>query len=237
MRGVAELFGRGRVIGIGSVRASLESNYALWKLVGKENFYSSASSHTLRLLQTMRDIMRDGPTPTAAMQEVAHCDAVFILGEDITNMAPMLVLPLREAVLQRPKEVATRLHIFEWEDAIVREAIQSQTGPLFVAAQQATKLDERATATFQAAPEDIARLGYAVANLIDPSAPAAADLSEEMRNLAHTIAEALRESRRPLIVSGYSTGSIEVLKAAAHCLYRAPLQQHGHGLPGFARRG
>ena len=44
-------------------------------------------------------------------------------------------------------------------------------GPLFIAAPGATRLDDVATRTYRAAPDDVARLGFAVAHEIDPAAP------------------------------------------------------------------
>ena len=40
-----DILSHGRVVGIGSPRASIESNFALWKMVGPENFYSGMADH------------------------------------------------------------------------------------------------------------------------------------------------------------------------------------------------
>ena len=45
---------------------------------------------------------------------------------------------------------------------------RSAKGPLFIAAPGATRLDDIATNTYRAAPEDVARLGFAVAHEIRP---------------------------------------------------------------------
>jgi len=49
------------VIGIGSPRASLESNFALRTLVGADRFYAGIPSSELELLRLMLDILRAGP--------------------------------------------------------------------------------------------------------------------------------------------------------------------------------
>src|SRR5690606_35933398 len=48
----------GATIGIGSPRASLESNFALRSMVGAERFYLGVSDTEGRLLLTMLDLMR-----------------------------------------------------------------------------------------------------------------------------------------------------------------------------------
>lgn len=48
------------MIGIGSPRASVESNYALRALVGAENFYSGVSADEQRRLELMHNILQNG---------------------------------------------------------------------------------------------------------------------------------------------------------------------------------
>jgi NADH-quinone oxidoreductase subunit G len=212
----AEALARGRAIGIGSPRASLEVNFALRALVGPGNFYHGTAGRDLGLVRGMIDVLRRGPSRSASMTDTDHADAVFIVGEDVTNAAPLLALALRQAVLEKPMAIARRQRICEWLDAVLREAIQQEKGPFFVATPDQTKLDDVATATYRAAPDDIARLAMAVAHEIDPDSPAAPGLPEEVMALATRIAAALRDGRRPLVVSGSSCGSLAVARAAAN---------------------
>ena len=78
-----------------------------------------------------------------------------------------MALRLRQSVRQQPIQKANDLKIPLWLDHAVRELIQDEKGPLFIAAPFATKLDDVATEVFHAAPDDIARLGFAVAHAID----------------------------------------------------------------------
>src|SRR5260221_12901490 len=96
---------------------------------------------------------------------------------------------LRQSVRQQPmKEVALR-HIPAWHDAAAREFIQDRNGPLFIASVNATKLDDIATQTVRAAPEEIARLGFAVAHLLDQTIPAVENISPKDQALPHQITE------------------------------------------------
>ena len=212
---VSQLLKNSKVIGIGSPRASLQSNFALKKLVGDANFYKGVSSQEEELMDLSVSILKDGSVRTPSMKETEKGDAVFILGEDLTNTAPMLALAVRQSVKQQPMQDVTKLSVPEWNDAAAREIMQDKKGPLFVATVTETKLDNIATKTFRAAPQDIARLGFAVANLIDQSATQVSNLSDDEKTLADLIAKSLLSSERPVIISGTSCQSDAVLKAAA----------------------
>jgi NADH-quinone oxidoreductase subunit G len=205
----------GKVLGIGSPRASLESNFALRTLVGPDRFFAGISDQELQLLSNMLRILREGPARSPSLNEVEHSDAVFVLGEDVTNVAPIMALRLRQAVRQAPMQIAAQLHIPEWLDHSVREAVQNAKGPLFIASPYATKLDDIAAATYRAAPDDLARLGFAVAHAIDPSAPEVTGLLPELEKMVADIASALLAGHHPLVVSGTSCGSQSVIEAAA----------------------
>src|SRR6185437_13549880 len=55
------LSGGARAIGIGSPRASIEANFALRTLVGRDQFYLGLSESDHRLLTLMLTILRNGP--------------------------------------------------------------------------------------------------------------------------------------------------------------------------------
>jgi NADH-quinone oxidoreductase subunit G len=204
------------VLGIGSPRAGLEANFALRTLVSPEHFYLGVSAREQRLLSAVLSVLRHGPARTPSLHDVEQADAVFVLGEDVTNTAPRLALALRQAVRQQPLRQVDKLHIPRWNDAAIREFMQQQTGPLFLATPTRTRLDAVASETFHAAPDDVARLGFAVAHALSGNASPVADVSDEMRTLASRIAQALQEAERPLVVSGTSLGSEAVVHAAAN---------------------
>lgn len=204
------------VIGIGSPRATLEANFALRTLVGPERFFLGMATQENQLLTSMLEILQDGPARTPSLQDCEHADAALVLGEDVTQTAPRLALALRQSVRQAPMQIADGLGIPRWNDAAVREAVQQHKGPLFIASPAATQLDEVATATYRAAPDDIARLGFAVAHAIDSEAPEVTDLPEALGRQAEQIAAALCQAQHPLVVAGTSLGSPAVVQAAAN---------------------
>jgi NADH-quinone oxidoreductase subunit G len=212
----AQILSYGKAIGIGSPRASLEANFVLRELVGAENFYLGVSELEQQLTGLILTILRDGPARAASLKDAEEADAVFVLGEDVANTAPRLALALRQAARHRALEIAESLKIPRWQDAGVREATRSQGSPFFIATPDATRIDDVATRTYRAAADDIARLGFAVAHAIDAAAPPVDDLPDEIRAFAGQIAEALKQAKRPLIVSGSGCASRPVIEATAN---------------------
>jgi NADH-quinone oxidoreductase subunit G len=205
-----------RVIGIGSPRASIESNFMLRHIVGSDHFYAGLASGESRFLETALHIFRTGRARSPSLQQAAEAEGVLILGEDPSNTAPLLSLCLRQAVRQLPLERAREKKIPSWQDSAAREAIQDAKGPMFIATVEATRLDDICRESFRGAPEDIARLGYAVAQAVDDGAPEVRNLEKHILRLAKMIAAALKSVHRPLIVTGMSSGSLDILKAAAN---------------------
>src|SRR5690606_35801144 len=133
-----------RVIGIGSPRASLESNFALHELVGAENYYSGIAAAELDNLRLIRDILRNGPLPVPTLREVEQHDAIFVLGEDLTQTAARLALALRQAVKGRATEIAAEAKIPGWHQAAVQNISQGARHPLLIASLTDTSLDDGA---------------------------------------------------------------------------------------------
>ena len=213
----AEAARAGRLVGIGSARASVETNFALRELVGPENFFLGVSDARFALMGMMVEILTQGPASSASLRDAGASDAVLVLGEDAWNTAPVLGLTLRQAAMNVPAGAAMKQkRIQRWEDAALREAIHGKKGPFFVATPEPTELDSVAAETLRASPDGIARLGFAVAHEVDPNAPAVEGLPEETRLLAQRITRAFMVSEKPLVVSGCSLGSAEIIQAAAN---------------------
>jgi NADH-quinone oxidoreductase subunit G len=206
----------GKVLGIGSPRASLEANLALRAWVGAERFHTGVGDAENWLTGAMLGALRDGKARSPSLHDVELSDAVLVLGEDVTQTAPRLALSVRQSLRWRGFELADRFKIPRWLDHAVRETAQDLRSPLYVATPHSTKLDDVAAETFHTAPDDLARLGFAVAHAIDSESPEPPGLSDTMRALAQRIAEALKNARRPLVISGPSLCSEAVIQAAVN---------------------
>jgi len=205
-----------KLVGIGSPRASLEANFALATLVGKDNFYQGLSREDYNLAKTAYEILKQGTVYSPSLRDIEKSDCVLILGEDVTNTAPMVALALRKAARNKPTNMAVKMGIPSWHDSAVREITQNLKSPFFSISSYETKLDELCTESLHASSSDIARLGYAVASLLNKKAPAVKDLSQPQKDLVEKIANTLKEAKNPVIISGTHSRSEEVLHAAAN---------------------
>ncbi len=205
-----------RVIGIGSPRASLEANFTLRTLVGRANFYSGVDEVEQRLTAAAAEIMRTMPSAVSSLNSVKQCDAVLVLGEDIPNAAPVLGLNVLQSIRQQPIEGAQGHGMHYWDDTAVRVATERQAGPLFVITAAKTGLDAFATRAVRAAPDNIARLGFAIAHLLDAGAPVVYPMARDAAALAEKVADVLKEAKRPVVISGVTCRNEAVLRAAAN---------------------
>ncbi|WP_288352324.1 NADH-quinone oxidoreductase subunit NuoG [uncultured Marinobacter sp.] len=205
-----------RVIGIGSPRASLESNHQLQALVGVENFSTGIESREQACLDLMNHLHRHTGLPTPTPRDMEEHDAVLVLGEDPVQSAGRLGLSLRQAALARREALGETIGVPAWNAEALKTLAQDRYHPLFIAWPTTTDLDDVAAARYALSPDEIASLGFAVAHRIDPAAPPVEGLSEAMAEAAETIATALMAAERPLVISGGSLGSEPVLEAAGN---------------------
>ncbi|NWB89058.1 MULTISPECIES: NADH-quinone oxidoreductase subunit NuoG [Pseudomonas] len=212
----AELLRGRNIVGIGSPRASLESNFALRELVGAEHFYSGIEAAELERIRLVLQVLNDSPLPVPNMRDIEDHDAVFVLGEDLTQTAARMALALRQSVKGKAEDMAEAMRVQPWLDAAVKNIGQHALNPLFIASLAETKLDDIAEECVHAAPDDLARIGFAVAHALDASAPAVEGLDAEAQALAQRIADALLAAKRPLIIAGTSLGSKALIEAAAN---------------------
>jgi NADH-quinone oxidoreductase subunit G len=203
-----------KIIGIGSPRASLESNFALMSLVGKENFYHGISKKEYHLTKTISDFLQHSGVNTPSLKQVEKADAIFILGEDLINTAPMMALAVRQAARNMSNEEAIKRGIPLWNDAPLRELAQDTKSPVFIATPFNDSLDEITELTFHASYQDIADLGTAVVFELDNKAPYPKTKNKDLQNLAGKIALSLKNAKNPLIISGVSCGNENLVYTA-----------------------
>ncbi|MBO8844572.1 hypothetical protein INO19_14865, partial [Staphylococcus aureus] len=83
-----------------------ESNYALKRLVGSENFSIGITSQEKTVVQKCIDVLTTENIHNPSMREIEDYDAVLILGEDITQTSPRIALAVRQAAKNRAKQMA-----------------------------------------------------------------------------------------------------------------------------------
>ena len=202
-----------KIVGIGSPRASIESNYALSVLAGKENFYHGISKKEQQLTKTVLDFLQNSGVHTPSLKEIENADAVIVLGEDLTNTAPMIALALRQAARIKPNEEADKKGIPLWNDAPLRELAQETKSPIYIVTPFKDSLDEIAETSFRGSNEEIAILGSAVASSLNVKAPVPKKVIKDHKNVTEKIAASLMRANNLLIISGVTCGDEDILHA------------------------
>ncbi|CAM3568966.1 NADH-quinone oxidoreductase subunit NuoG [Rahnella bruchi] len=217
MQGAADIIRQAKkTIGIGSPRASLESNFALRELVGAENFYTGINAAEQGRLQLMLNVLRNSGVHTPALREIEDYDAVLVLGEDLTQTGARIALSVRQAVKGKARAMAAAQRVADWQIAAVQNIGQHAKHPLFITNVDNTKLDDIAAYNYRAPVDEQARFGFAIAHALDNSAPAVSDLAEGLNKKIDVIVQALTGARKPLIITGTNAGSDAIIEAAAN---------------------
>ncbi|ARU94707.1 NADH-quinone oxidoreductase subunit NuoG [Tatumella citrea] len=205
-----------KVIGIGSGRASIESNFALKQLVGADNFSTGMASREHDNVMRILEVLRDGGIYTPSLREIESYDAVLVLGEDLTQVGARVALSVRQAVKGKARELAAAQKVADWQIAAILNIGQHAKHPLFVTHVAETRLDDIAAWSYRASVEEQARLGFAIANAIDGDAPAAGEFERSLNGKLDVVVQALSGAKKPLIISGTHSGSQAMIEAAAN---------------------
>jgi NADH-quinone oxidoreductase subunit G len=208
------LISQGKTIGIGSPGASIEANFALQKLVGKENFYAGITKAEIGIIKQIIATYKSKTTNVFSLKEVEKAEGVLILGEDILKTAPRLALAVHQSVKNKPNAGAAKLNIPEWHNAAVKTAVGDDKGPLFVLTPEITWTDAFSTKSIRANTENILRLAYAIFSAVGGSSKIA-DFSSEEKENAKIVANELKSCKSVAIISGTQAGSEELIEVSA----------------------
>jgi NADH-quinone oxidoreductase subunit G len=212
---IAALRGK-KLIGIGSPRASLETNFALRSLVGEANFSTGIAAAEQACISLALQVLQTEGIETPTLRDIESKDGVLVLGEDVTQTAPRIALALRQSVKNKAVKLAADRKTAVWQDLAVKNIAQHELSPLFITSFSGTRLDDVATGVCMSTVDDQARIGFAIAHCIDSNAPAVAGLDAEAQAFARQVADALLAANKPLVVAGTSAGSQALIQSAAN---------------------
>ena len=217
-----------KVIGIGSPRASLETNFALKNMVGFDSFSTGLNHQQQALVNKCIEVLSTEGIYNPGMADIESHDAVLVLGEDITQTSSRVALSIRQAAKNEAIKMAAATKTQSWLAEPVKRIGQGVQSPVYIIDVIQTKLEDISKVSVVASPEDITKLGFkvadAIANLADDLAQIAdaqraqqdADkASDPMQALAQQIAYDLIQADKPLVVSGTSLSSTALIEAAA----------------------
>lgn len=202
-----------KVLGIGSPRASLESNFALRQLVGSSHFSTGMSQKEQSLVELAADILQTEGIYTPSLREIESYDAIVILGEDITQTAPRIALSVRQAAKNKAREMAAARKTPDWLAEPLQRIAQDAKSPIYIVSPTQTRLSDVAVAEVIASPNDIARLGFAIASAI--GGEVLPQIDKETADFARQVADTLKAAKKPLVISGTGLQDASILEAAA----------------------
>ncbi|MGO3217882.1 MAG: NADH-quinone oxidoreductase subunit NuoG [Psychrobacter celer] len=215
-----------KVIGIGSPRASLETNFALKNLVGFDNFSTGLNHQQQALVNKCIEVLSTEGIYNPSMADIEAHDAVLVLGEDITQTSSRVALSVRQAAKNEGLKMAAALQTQPWLAEPVKRIAQDALSPVYVVDVTQTKLEDISKASVVATPEDIVKLGFKVADeiagladdltqIVAPQADTTERETDAMQALALQIAYDLIQADQPLVISGSSLSSTALIEAAA----------------------
>ena len=214
-----------KVIGIGSPRASLETNFALKNLVGYDKFSTGLNHQQQALVNKCIEVLSTDGIYNPSMTDIESYDAVLVLGEDITQTSSRVALSVRQAAKNEGLKMAAALQTQPWLAEPVKRIAQNALSPVYVIDVTQTKLEDISKVSVVATPEDITKLGFKVADeivrfaddlseIVDPQISEQQDV-DGMQALAQQIAYDLLQADKPLVISGSSLSSTALIEAAA----------------------
>ncbi len=181
--------------------------------MGQANYSTGVAQKEQSLVELAASIMQTEGIYNPNMREIESYDAVLILGEDLTQTAPRMALSVRQAAKNKAREMAAKTRTPDWLAEPVQRIGQEAKSPIYILAATQTRLADVATGEVVASPNDIARLGFAVAAAV--KGETVNGLDEDAKAFAQTIADTLKAANKPLIIAGTSLQDASIMEAAA----------------------
>ncbi|WAI03099.1 NADH-quinone oxidoreductase subunit NuoG [Buchnera aphidicola] len=203
-----------RVIGIGSTRSSIENNFALQELVGKENFSNGMLEKEKNCTNLILNVLKNNDIYVPSLKEIEDYDVILILGEDLTQTSPRVSLAVRQAVKKKAQDI-TNLHgIPNWNVSPIRNISENYKNSLYIMNTHETQLDNIAEWCYFGCINDQVNLASAIAHELDHNLPQVTNLDVSLKNKVSLIANRLISSKKTLIISGSHSFSTEIISAS-----------------------
>ncbi|MCU4137058.1 NADH-quinone oxidoreductase subunit NuoG [Buchnera aphidicola (Sitobion miscanthi)] len=203
-----------RIIGVGSSRASIENNFALQELVGKENFSNGMSDKEQGCVRLILECLNNNYIYTPSLKEIESYDVILVLGEDLTQTSARVALAVRQAVKKRAQDI-TNLHgIPKWNVSSNIHIAEKCKNSLYIMHTHESKLDDISEWCYFAPINQQVDLASAIASELDKNLPKVLNLNPELKEKVLLIAHRLISSKKTLIISGTHSFNIEIIQAA-----------------------
>ncbi|TLU64185.1 NADH-quinone oxidoreductase subunit NuoG [Thalassotalea litorea] len=213
-------------VGIGSARASQESNAALKQLVGRENFCSGLTELQQECLRSCQALMLQNRQ--ASISDIEQSDCIIVLDEDLTQTSARIALAVRQATRNAAFDKAEQMGIPRWQDDAVRTAAQDLRSDLYLLQSKSCKLDDVAAFCEPMLPEQILELARDISDFANNPHPLGLAQTRtegshsESQTLLSRIVQSLQHAKRPVIIAGCSHWHLALLQAVEKLATHAP---------------
>ncbi|VFP88050.1 NADH-quinone oxidoreductase subunit G [Buchnera aphidicola (Cinara piceae)] len=203
-----------KILGIGSSRASVESNMALYHLVGKKNFSNGMLPELDECMKLIVDIIKNGGIHIPSITEIEKYDVILIIGEDITQTASLAALSVRQAVRGIYSHISKNKNIPLWHINAIKNVAQDQQNSLFIINGSETKLDEISNLCYFGSIEQQLHFSTLILDSLNDSINITKKDKKSIFVKIDFITKALCNSKKPLIISGTSYNNIDFIKVS-----------------------
>ncbi|AEH39697.1 NADH dehydrogenase I chain G [Buchnera aphidicola (Cinara tujafilina)] len=215
------------ILGIGSVRASLESNIALYNLVGKNNFSNGMPNKLNKCAKIILKNLKNGGFNIPSISDIETYDVILIIGEDITQTAPRAALAVRQAINNINNNIKNNLNhknmseIPLWHSYAIQNATQHKKNKLFITSLDKTKLDDISIWSYYGSiKKQIELINFITEYIHDDTYIIHKKYSKSVLQKIILIAQSLMQAKKPLIISGTSYFDDQILKVAINIATR-----------------
>jgi len=203
-----------RIIGVGSTRSSIENNFALQELVGKENFSNGMSQNEQSCIRLILKFLKNNYIYTPSLKEIETYDVILVLGEDLTQTSPRVALAVRQAIKKKAQEITNLYGIPKWNGSSYVHISERFKHSLYIMHTHENKLDDISEWSYFASIDEQVNLVSAIAYELDKSLPKVSQLNSLLQEKVSLIANRLISSKKTLIISGSHSFSSSIIKAA-----------------------
>ncbi|WP_343189551.1 NADH-quinone oxidoreductase subunit NuoG [Buchnera aphidicola] len=202
------------IVGVGSPRSSIENNFSLYKLVGKKNFCIGMSDLDNECIKIILNTLRYSKINIPNLKNVEKYDAIFIIGEDISQTASRLALSVRQAIKKKKIKKNILKNINFWNTSGIKNYSQNNYNPLFITSIDKTDLDDISKINYFGSTEDQVYFVNLIIYYIKHSSLNKKEINKIDLYKIKFIAKNLLKAKRPLIISGMSNGDVDLIKVS-----------------------
>ncbi|QCI23714.1 NADH-quinone oxidoreductase subunit NuoG [Buchnera aphidicola (Macrosiphoniella sanborni)] len=217
-----------RVIGVGSIRASIENNFALQELVGRNNFSNGMSNKEQTCMQLILEFLKNNFIYTPSLREIESYDVILVLGEDLTQTSARVALAVRQAVKKKSQDINYSNGIPKWNVSPSVHMSESVKNSLFILHTHENKLDDISEWSYFAPIDKQVNFASAIAYELNKNLPEVLNIDPLLKEKALLISHRLISSKKTLIISGSHSYDVSIIQASINIAHSIKIHYPNH---------